>query len=106
MQLHYHHTVFVGSNLKKAQLLNLNHIYLHWLLHSESNRSNEDKTNDDISCSSFRVQNLHILTPTLKTKAKPFSDTSDEDDADGDMRFPTHTNKKQSVQSGAFVEAQ
>ncbi|KAF1794013.1 hypothetical protein GQ600_20682 [Phytophthora cactorum] len=52
--------VFVRSNLKKAKLIPLNHKHPWWLLHSESNRPEEDETSDDISCSAFNVQNSNM----------------------------------------------
>ncbi|KAG6942485.1 hypothetical protein JG688_00018180, partial [Phytophthora aleatoria] len=52
--------VFVRSNLKKAKLIPLNHKHPWWLLHSESNRPEEDETSDDISCSAFNIQNSNM----------------------------------------------
>ncbi|OWY99608.1 hypothetical protein PHMEG_00029363 [Phytophthora megakarya] len=60
MLLPCHHTMVVRSNLKKKKVIPVNYIHSRWLLQSKANRPDEDESGDDVSCSSFRVLDLHL----------------------------------------------
>lgn len=46
--------------MKKNKLIPINYIHSRWLLQSKANRPEEDESDEEVSCSRFRVQDSHM----------------------------------------------
>ncbi|ETP12302.1 hypothetical protein F441_12253 [Phytophthora nicotianae CJ01A1] len=55
-----HHTMHARASMQKMKVIPLNYTHSRWLLQAETNRPEEDESDEDISCSSLRVQTSHM----------------------------------------------